>query len=164
MFTKISLACGAAVIATGIALSTAAIALAGQQISVNGTGGAAVPDSASTVQQQTAYNQALGLAISDAQAKAHLVAAQLSLTLGPVESFTEESDDYLGYCGVGFLPTAAVTKGADSPTAVSSPSGQLTPIPAKHKHHKRKSKAHAAATSEDSCEVQADVTVVYAAS
>ena len=93
--------------AATLALSGTALAAAGQQISVNGTGGASVPDGATNGQQQVAYDQALTAAIGDAKAKAQMVAQQLSLTLGPVQSFTEQSDDYLGYCGVGFLPGAA---------------------------------------------------------
>ncbi len=157
MFTKIALVCAATV-----ALSGTAIAAADQQISVNGTGGASVPDSATTTQQQAAYSQALTAAISDAQAKAQQVAQQLSLALGPVQSFTEQSDDYLGYCGVGFLPTAAVTNGVSAPAAGTTSSGQLTRIPVKQNHHK--AKAHKAQSSETSCELEADVTLVYSAS
>ncbi|MGD0455853.1 MAG: SIMPL domain-containing protein, partial [Solirubrobacteraceae bacterium] len=95
--------------AATLALSGTALAATGQQISVNGTGGASVPDGATNGQQQAAYEQALTAAVGDAQTKAQLVAQQLSLTLGPVQIFTEQSDDYLGYCGVGFLPGVAAT-------------------------------------------------------
>ncbi|HEY5261615.1 MAG TPA: SIMPL domain-containing protein [Solirubrobacteraceae bacterium] len=142
------------------------LAASGQQISVNGTGGAIVPDEATDTQQQTAYDQALTAAIGDAQTKAQMVAQQLSLTLGPVQTFTEESDDYLGYCGVGFLPgavTNSVSGSASTPTAAGAPNGQLTPIPPKPKKHKAKKKAHKAQNSENTCQVEADVTVVYAA-
>jgi uncharacterized protein YggE len=156
--------------AATLALSGTALA-AEQQISVNGSGGASVPDGASNAQQQTAYDQALSTAVSDAQTKAQLVAQQLSLTLGAVQSFTEQSDDYLGYCGVGFLPGAAATGvsgNASAPVAAGSASGQLTPIPAKPKRHKtKKKKAHKAQESNESnntCQLEADVTLVYAAS
>ena len=45
-----------------------------------------------------------------------MVSQQLSLALGPVESFTEESDDYLGYCGVGLLPGVAATGVSGGPS------------------------------------------------
>lgn len=151
-----------------LALPGTVLAATGQQISVNGTGGVVVPDGATNSQQLSAYDQALTAAIGDAQTKAQLVAQQLSLTLGPVENFTEQSEDYLGYCGVGFLPGVAengVSRGANAPATAGSSSGQLTPIPARHKKHKTKKKAHKAQQeSENTCEVEADVTVVYSAS
>ena len=154
--------------AATLALSGTALAASGQQISVNGTGGAPVPDGATNGQQQAAYDQALAAAIGDAQTKAPLVAQQLSLTLGPVQSFTEQSDDYLGYCGVGFLPGAAATGvsgSASAPAAAGTPNGRLTPIPAKPKKPKKhKKKAHKAQGSENTCQLEADVTVVYSAS
>jgi len=152
---------------TTLALSGTALAATGPQISVNGSGGASVPDGATNGQQQAAYDQALTAAISDAQAKAVMVSQQLALTLGPVESFTEESDDYLGYCGVGFLPGAAapaVSGAANTPAAAGVGSGQLTPIPPKPaKKHKSKKKAHKAQEANSTCQIEADVTVVYAA-
>src|SRR6202011_3937680 len=102
----------------------------------NGTGGALVPAGATNGQQQAAYELALTAAISDAQAKARMVAQKLSLTLGPVQTLTEQSSDYLGYCGVGFLPGVAATGvsgSASSPAAAGAPSGHLMPIPAKSK-------------------------------
>jgi hypothetical protein len=152
--------------AATLALSSTAIAATGQQISVNGTGGAAVPSEASDAQQQAAYNQALTAAIGDAQTKAQMVAQQLSLTLGPIQTFTEQSDDYFGYCGVGFLPGVAasgVSGSAGAPAAAGSANGQLTPIPTKPKKHKTK-KAHKAQESSNTCQIEADVTAVYAAS
>ncbi len=153
--------------AATLALSGTALAATEQQISVNGSGGASVPDGATNGQQQAAYDQALTAAVSDAQTKAQLVAQQLSLTLGPVQSFTEESDDYLGYCGVGFLPGVAasgVSGSASAPAAAGAASGQLTPIPARPKRHKTKKKAHKAQESNNTCQIEADVTVVYSAS
>jgi uncharacterized protein YggE len=151
--------------AVTLALSGTAVAATGQQISVNGTGGAPVPSGATDAQQQAAYDQALTAAISDAQTKAQLVAQQFSLTLGPLQTFTEQSDDYFGYCGVGFLPGVAATGvsgSASAPAAAGSASGQLTPIPAKPKKHKKK--AHKAQGSENTCQLEADVTVVYSVS
>jgi Protein of unknown function (DUF541) len=153
--------------AATLALSGTALAATGQQISVNGTGGALVPDGATNAQQQAAYDQALTAAISDAQTKAQMVAQQLSLTLGPVQTFTEQSDDYLGYCGVGFLPGAAapgVSGSASAPAAAGAASGKLTPIPPKPKKHKTKKKAHKAQGSASTCQLEADVTLVYSAS
>jgi Protein of unknown function (DUF541) len=152
--------------AATLALSGTAVAASGQQISVNGTGGASVPSEATDTQQQAAYDQALTAAISNAQTKAQMVAQQLSLTLGPLQSFTEQSEDYLGYCGVGFLPGAAATGvsgSASAPAAAGSASGQLTPIPSKPKKHKTK-KAHKAQEGNTTCQLEADVTVIYSAS
>ncbi len=153
--------------AATLALSGTAVAATGQQISVNGTGGASVPSEATDAQQQAAYDQALTAAISDAQTKAQMVAQQLSLTLGPLQTFTEQSEDYLGYCGVGFLPGVAangVSGSASAPAATGDASGQLTPIPAKSKKHKAKKKAHKAQESDNTCQLEADVTVIYSAS
>jgi uncharacterized protein YggE len=154
---------GVALVGTAtLALSGTALAAPGQQISVNGTGGALVPEGATNGQQQAAYDQALTAAISDAQTKAQMMAHHLSLTLGPVQTFTEQTDDYLGYCGVGFIPGAAAPGSASAPVAGGAPSGQLTPIPAKHRKHKTKKKAHKAQAS-NTCQLEADVTVVYSA-
>jgi uncharacterized protein YggE len=153
--------------AATLALSGTALATTGPQISVNGTGGALVPAGASNGQQQTAYDQALTAAISDAQAKAQMVAQKLSLTLGPVQTLTEQSSDYLGYCGVGFLPGVAATGvsgSASVPAAAGAASSRLTPIPPKHKKRKTKKKAHKAQSSENTCQLQADVTLVYSVS
>jgi hypothetical protein len=153
-------------VAATLALSGTAVAATGQQISVNGTGGASVPSEATDAQQQTAYDQALTTAISDAQRKAQMVAQQLLLTLGPLQSFTEQSEDYLGYCGVGFLPGVAATGvsgSASTPAAAGSGSGHLTPIPAKPKKHKTK-KAHKTQESNNTCQLEADVTVTYSTS
>jgi uncharacterized protein YggE len=153
--------------AATLALSSTAVAASGQQIGVNGTGGASVPSEATDAQQQAAYNQALAAAIGNAQTKAQMIAQQLSLTLGPLQSFTEQSDDYLGYCGVGFLPGVAasgVLGSASAPAAAGGTSGRLTPIPARHKKHRAKRKAHKAQESNNTCQIEADVTVIYSAS
>jgi len=163
MWTRFALALAGA---ATFALSGTALAASGQQISVNGTGGASVPDGATNSQQQAAYDQALTAAIGDAKTKAQLVAQQLSLTLGAVQTFTEQSDDYLGYCGVGFLPVAAapgVSGSASTPATAGAASGHLTPIPAKPKKHKTKKKAHKAQGTVNTCQLEADVTVVYLA-
>ncbi len=133
------------------------------ELSVNGTGGASVPDGATNSQQQSAYDQALAAAIGDAQTKAQRVAEQLSLTLGAVQSFTEQSDDYLGYCGIGFAPRAAAPAASENASAPASAgaTSQLTPIPAKPKKHKTKKKARKAQSGGATCELEADVTLVY---
>ncbi len=84
-----------------------------------------------------------------------------------MQTLTEVSDDYLGYCGVGFLPEAATTGAsgsASTPTASGSAGGQLTPIPVKPKKHKTKRKAHKGQDSDNTCQLEADVTVIYSAS
>ncbi len=150
-----------------LALSGPALAATGQQISVNGSGGATVPAGATDGQQQTAYDQALTVAITDAQTKAGMVARQLSLTLGPVQTFTEQSIDYLGYCGVGLVPGVGATGVAGAPTASgTTTTGQLTPIPVKpktKKKHKTTKHAHTAQVSDNTCQVEADVTIAYSA-
>jgi Protein of unknown function (DUF541) len=159
------LAAGSVCVAA-LALSGTAVAATGQQISVNGAGSANVPNGASTAQQQAAYDQALAAAITDAQTKARAVAQQLSLTLGPVQTFTEQSYDYLGYCGFAVFAgaPAAAGVGTATPRAPSGASGaNLTPIPAKHRHHKHKKRARKANSAENTCQIQAEATVVYAA-
>jgi hypothetical protein len=149
-----------------LALSGPALAATGQQISVNGSGGATVPAGATNGQQQTAYDQALTAAINDARTKAGMVAQQLSLTLGPVQTFTEQSIDYLGYCGVGLVPGIGATGVSGAPTAAGTATpGHLKPIPAKPKKHKTKTKkrAHTAQASDNTCQVEADVTIAYSA-
>jgi hypothetical protein len=146
-----------------LVLSGTALAATEQQLSVNGTGGASVPDGATNAQQQAAYGEALNAAIADAQTKAQAVAGRLSVTLGGLQGFTEESDDYLGYCGVGFLPGVAATGvsgTADTPTAAGA-SSQLTPIPGKPKKHRAKKPVHKAQSSTNTCQLEADVTLVY---
>lgn len=145
--------------AATLALSGTAVAASNGQITVNGSAGATVPERATDAQQQAAYSRALSAAIKNAQTKAQMVAQQLSITLGPLQSFTELSEDYPGYCGtvVASTPAAGIGGGA----------GQLTPISAKHRTTKKlKKQAHAAAAeteaNESSCEVDADVTLVYA--
>jgi hypothetical protein len=151
-----------------LALSGPALAATGQQISVNGSGGATVPAGATNGQQQTAYDQALTAAINDARTKAGMVAQQLSLTLGSVQTFTEQSIDYLGYCGVGLVPGVGTTGVSSAPTAGGTTApGQLKPIPAKPKTKKHKTKttkhAHTAQASDNTCQVEADVTIAYSA-
>ncbi len=46
----------------------------------------------------------------------------------------------------------------------ASASGQLTPIPPKPRKHKTKKKAHKAQSSENTCQLEAEVTLVYSAS
>jgi uncharacterized protein YggE len=150
-----------------LVLSGSALAAPGQQISVNGTGAGTVPDGATNAQQQAVYDQAVSAAITDAQTKARAVAQQLSLTLGPVQTFTEQSVDYLGYCGVGFLPTpgaTGVSGSATAPTTATAPTGRLTPIPAKRTKRRHKRTAKKAQSSETTCQLQANVTLVYSAS
>lgn len=159
--TGVALAGAVAFALSGTALATA------EQLSVNGTGDAPVPDGATDAQQQAAYAQALSAAISDAQAKVQIVTQQLSETLAPGPSFTEQSDDYLGYCGVGFLPglaTSGVSGSASVPAAAGAASGHLTPIPPKPRKHKAKSKARKAQSSENTCQLEADVTLIYTVS
>jgi hypothetical protein len=174
---------GAATLAIS-APATSALADASGQISVNGSGEASVPAGATYAQQQASYDQALSAATTDASSKAQLVAQQLSLTLGPVVSFTEESFDYLGYCGIAISPGVAAPTASGvsslpttSTTAGSATGSQLTKIPTKSTKHKAKkharragshphqasTRAHAAQASDQSCELEADVTIVYSA-
>jgi uncharacterized protein YggE len=150
-----------------LALSASALAATGQQITVNGAGSASVPSGASIAQQQSAYDAALAAAITDAQTKARAVAQQLALTLGTVQSFTEDSYDYLGYCGFSVFEGAASVGSAAPAAAPTSRIGgsNVTPIPAKAHHHKKhKHKAKKASSEENTCEVQAEATIAYNAS
>lgn len=173
---------GAATLAISAPVAPALGAASGQ-ISVNGSGDASVPAGATIAQQQASYSQALTAAITDASAKAQLIAQQLALPLGPVASFTEESVDYLGYCGIAIAPGvgAPTASGVSSPSTaatVGSATGpQLTPIPHKSTKHKTKkhalrpsrrahqasTQARAAQASDQSCQLEADVTIVYSA-
>ena len=173
---------GAALIgAATLALSSPAIAAASTQISVNGSGEASVPADATYAQQEASYDQALTAAITDASSKAQQVAQQLSLTIGPVVSVTEESFDYLGYCGFAVAPglaTSTTSGVASGPSTATGTGTQLTPIPHKPTKHKVKKHAHrahrrahratpratAAQASSQSCQLEADVTIVYSAS
>src|SRR5581483_2031331 len=163
-----------------LTISTPALADTSQQITVNGSGGATVLAGATYADQHAAYNQALGAAISDAQGKAQLVAGQLSLTLGPVVSFTEESVDYIGYCGFAIAPgiaapvtsgTSGVSSSAATTATGAAPSNGLTPIPRKSTKHKKTKKhasrahrqAHDAQPADNTCQLDADVTIVYSA-
>jgi hypothetical protein len=179
--------------ATLAIVAPAAALAAGGQVSVNGSGQATVQAGATAAQQQSSYDQALNAAIGDASSKAQLIAGQLSLTLGPVLSVTEESYDSIGYCGVAYAPvvaptasgvagttsTVATTNAPATSAGGSSTGTRLTPIPNKTtKHSKKHGKraasrrahrvtAHRLRPADDasqSCEIEADVTIVYATS
>jgi len=57
-----------------------------------------------------------------------------------------------------------VSGSVSAPATAGATSGQLTPIPAKPKNHRTKKKAHKTQASTNTCQVEADVTVVYSAS
>jgi hypothetical protein len=57
-----------------------------------------------------------------------------------------------------------VSGSASAPAAAGASSGHLTPIPQRPKKHKTKKKAHKAQGSDNTCQLEADVTVVYSAS
>jgi hypothetical protein len=116
------------------------------------------------------YLAGLASAVSDAQAKASALAAQVGDSLGAVENITEQSNDD-GCSGVVFA--AGTAKGA--PVPVASPGTTSK----KKSHGKPKPKAGTleratAATlaipaiariaddSVTSCTIEADVTVTYA--
>ena len=52
---------------------------------------------------------------------------------------------------------------ASAPAAAGATSGRLTPIPPKPKRHKTRKKAHKAQGGENTCQLEADVTLVYSA-
>jgi uncharacterized protein YggE len=153
--------------ATGTAGTTSTPAT----ITVNGAGDVSADSSDSSASMHASYLTALGSAVSDAQAKATALAAQVGDSLGVVENITEQSNDG-GYLCSGVVFAAGTAKGAPVP-AVSPGSSK------KKGHGKTKPKAgtleratgatlaipaiaRIADSSSTSCTIEADVTVTYA--
>jgi hypothetical protein len=143
-------------------------------ITVNGAGTISVDSSASKATLQASYLTALGSAVSDAQAKATALTAQIGDTLGVVENITEQSSDGGGFCSGPVFAAAGTAKGAPVP-AVSPGSSPNK----KKKNHSSKPKAatielptaatvamptiaRIADTTSSTCTIEADVTVTYA--
>jgi hypothetical protein len=127
-------------------------------VTVNGAGFVTVDQSASTAAFQSAYMTALGSALSDAKAKATLLATQSGATLGAVQTITEQSNDN-GGCASPIFAAQGRAKGAPS----------TAPAPVSHHrkhtkaavHHAAAALARAADVTNTSCTVEADVTVTY---
>jgi len=126
-------------------------------ITVNGAGFVTGDQSASTSTVQANYLTALGAALTDAKAKATMLATQVGDTLGAVQSITEQSNDNSG-CGPRLFAAAGTAKGAPS----------VAPKPKKHRRPHAAVRATAIARAADNttstCTIEADVTVIYAMS
>jgi len=125
-------------------------------ITVNGTGDEGVAADAPTASLSAAYTAALGDALSAAAAKATFVAAREGVTLGALQTVTENTDVPTSACpGVTELPTAA---------GVSGKAKKNSKTKTKTKTKKPASK-HAASKAQivpvGGCSVPAQVTVTY---
>ncbi len=75
-------------------------------LTVNGGGSAEVGSEASTSVRRAAYGAALGAALEDARAKAAFLAGRSGLTLGAVQTLTEQTGSVLDGC-VAFAESTA---------------------------------------------------------
>ena len=142
---------------SGTTGATGATTVSAATITVNGAGFVTAAQSESAATFHADYLTALGDALTDAKAKATLLAAQAGDTLGAVQSITEQSNDNSG-CASPLFAAAGTAKGAPS----------VAPTPKKHpKHHapvRATPLARAADNTNTTCSVEADVTVTYAMS
>ena len=126
-------------------------------ITVNGAGFVTENQSASSSTFHADYVTALGDALTDAKAKATMLATQAGDTLGVVQSITEQSNDNSG-CASPLFAAAGTAKGAPS----------VAPTPKKHRKHHAPVRVTAVARAADdtnsTCTLEADVTVIYAMS
>jgi len=126
-------------------------------ITVNGAGFVTADQSASSATFHADYLTALGDALTDANAKATMLATQAGDTLGAVQSITEQSNENSG-CASPLFAAAGTAKGAPS----------KAPTPKKPRKHRAAVPATAIARAADdtntTCTIEADVTVTYAMS
>jgi hypothetical protein len=134
-------------------------------LTVNGVSDATLLSDASKAQFISAYRAQLTAALADASSKATMLAAGEGVTLGAIQSITEQSATPAGNCDEPMFAEAKATAGPRAPIARRKAV----------KHHrttttkKRKLHVHARAASstdgEDDvypCDVSATVTVAYA--
>ncbi len=128
-------------------------------ITVNGSASRSVSATASDADQLAAYRAALSDALSAAKHKAGFVASTEGVTLGQLQTVTEQTDAYPGYCG--YSVSASSSKPGAGGTA--SPGAYPRPhAPAKHKRRlTSKHRAHRASATPASCAIGASVTVTY---
>jgi uncharacterized protein YggE len=116
-------------------------------VTVTGAGDTRVAVNASGDALRTAYRSALGEALDDAKGKAGFIAQQTSLTLGSVQSVTEQtSTPTVGACAIA--EAKALGRPARRPRKLKA----TTPKPG----------AHPAQAEPTTCDVTAAVTVAYA--
>jgi uncharacterized protein DUF541 len=138
-------------------------------VTVNGAGAVDVAAGAKASDRQAAYRSALTAALDDAKAKAELIAGHEGLTLGAVQSVTEQGNDLMQGCVVAYGATG-------SGVAVPAPAPALRKAATrKARRHKRRRRATAIAPAPRQapvplppqpypCGAQAAVTVSYAVS
>ena len=142
---------------SGTTGATGATTVSAATITVNGAGFVTADQSEPASTFHADYLTALGDALTDAKAKATLLAAQAGDTLGAVQNIVEQSNDNSG-CASPLFAASGVAKGAPA----------VAPAPKKHRKHHAPVRATAIARAADatntSCTVEADVTVTYAMS
>lgn len=144
--------------ASGPTGATGTTTVSAATITVNGAGFATADQSEPASTFQADYLTALGAALTDAKAKATMLATQAGDTLGAVQSITEQSNDN-GGCASPLFAAAGTAKGA--------PSVAPTPKKKHRKHHasvRATPLARAADNTNTTCSIEADVTVTYAMS
>ncbi|MEA2358801.1 MAG: hypothetical protein QOI62_2061 [Solirubrobacteraceae bacterium] len=134
---------------------TPATPAAGERlVTVNGGGEAQVSSDASASDRRTAYRTALGAALDDAAAKAAFVAQRAGLTLGAVQSVTEQTGSVLDGC-VSFAAAAPGVAGEARP---------LRQVKRPRPRKRAGAKPAQATSGPFQCQVIASVTVGYGVS
>jgi len=134
------------------------VAPGGQRaITINGVGSKVLRADASDADRDAAYQAALRAAVDQAQARAQFVAQRLGVTLGPVSSAVEQSQEDLYPCGK-IVPHAR--RGEAGPAARQPAHGK--PTPARPSAHRRSTKvARDAHPAGQECRQYASVSVTF---
>jgi uncharacterized protein YggE len=132
-------------------------------ITVNGAGEESVASDANAAARNTAYRTALTAALDDAKSKAGLIAGREGLTLGAVQSVTEQGNSLMNGCAVAY---GVAGKGVAVPAPARAPAVRR---PAHRKLRHRRTAALRATPmplppQPYPCDAQASVTVSYAVS
>jgi hypothetical protein len=154
-----------------------------ETIVVNGSDTETIASDADAATQQSTYETALAAAVANAGVKANVIATALGATLGSVDNVTEESSSSGDLCET-YLPVEAASGGANG-NAPTTTSTSTTGHKKKHKKHKAGALVRGVAasvpvgvptpgpvghgtvmfssadTSNDTCSIEADVTVTY---
>jgi uncharacterized protein YggE len=144
---------------------TTAAASLQRLITVNGAGEASVASDANAAARDAAYRTALTSALDDAKAKAGLIAAHEGLTVGAIQSVTEQSNGLPGGCAIAY---GAAGKGV----AVPAPAPVFKPAVRRPAHRRLRQRRTAALRGTPMplppqpypCDAQASVTVSYTVS
>jgi uncharacterized protein YggE len=160
LLIALALAAGA-LVAAGVLGSAGAQApapaSAQRLITVNGGGEANVAADAKPADRQAAYRTALSAALDDAKAKADFVAQHEGVTLGAVQSVTEQSNSVLSWCAVPYAAGGAVKP------AIGAPVPRPLVRPRRHRSRRRPAAPpQIVQPVPPRCPVQAAVTVAYA--